>query len=206
MKERIKKAALWLPKKAVLIVVIALAISLAGVFSPYIRQWVGALLPKVDYQAAAVQLTHEMEKAGELIAIRSTDTGVMTGSVNALFLGTVSQVTAPYLYEIGLGVKLSDVVLTPGEDALTVTVPQARFLYDNFEITGEPQNSQFVPITGKKEYQRMQDKQKAACRQAYLDDPSYMAQAWDAVCEQLESLFRQWTGENLHLTFEHSAQ
>jgi hypothetical protein len=142
-----------------------------------------------------------MEKAGELIAVRHTDTGVMTGAINAKFLGTVSQVTAPYLYEIGMGVKLTDVKLAPEETRLTVTVPQAQVLYDNFQITGNIQNNDFWGFASQQRYQQMQDEQQAACRQSYLDDPRFMEQAWEAACEQLETLFRQWTGENLQLRF-----
>ena len=37
--------------------------------------------------------------------------------------------------------------------------------------------------------------------QAYLNDPQFMQQAWEAACEQIDLLFRQWTGENLQLRF-----
>ena len=183
------------------IAALALAIALADVLSPFIKNWMYQVLPHLNYHSAAEQLTHEMEKAGELIAVRHTDTGVMTGTVNAKFLGTVSQVTAPYLYEIGLGIKLEDVKLSPEETQLTVTVPEAQVLYDHFQVTGEIQNNDFWGLTSQQRYQQMLDEQQAACRQAYLDDPQFMQQAWEAACEQMEILFRQWTGENLQLRF-----
>ena len=183
------------------IAALALALVLADVMSPYIKNWMYRVLPHLDYHAAAERLTHEMEKAGELIAVRHTDTGVMTGTINAKFLGTVSQVTAPYLYEIGLGIKLEDVKLSPDEAQLTVTVPQAQALYDHFQVTGEIRNNDFWGLASQQRYQQMLDEQQAACRQAYLDDPQFMQQAWEAACEQLEILFRQWTGESLQLRF-----
>ncbi len=183
------------------IVALALAITLANVFSPIMKNWFSGLLPKVDYNSAAERLTHEMVKAGELIAVRHTDTGVMTGSIDALFLGTVSRVTAPYQYEIGLGIRLEDVKLTAGETELTVTVPKPQALYDHFQVTGEIRNNDFWGLASQQRYQQMLDEQQAACRQAYLDDPQFMQQAWEAACEQLEILFRQWTGEDLQLRF-----
>ena len=188
-------------RRLILIVTLALALILADMLSPTVKSWVYRLLPHVDYQSAAVQLTHEMEKAGELIAVRHTDTGIMTGTINAKFLGTVSQVTAPYLYEIGLGVKLEDVKLTAGESELTVTVPRAQVLYDHFQVTGDIQNNDFWGLNTQQRYQQMLDERQAACRQGYLNDPQFMQEAWEASCEQLETLFRQWTGENLQLRF-----
>ncbi|MBR4538681.1 MAG: DUF4230 domain-containing protein [Clostridia bacterium] len=183
------------------IVALALALTLANVFSPFIKNWFSRFLPSVDYSSAVERLTHEMVKAGELISVRHTDTGVMTGSIDALFLGTVSKVSAPYLYEIGLGIKLEDVKLTPGETELTVTVPHAQVLYDHFQVTGDVQNDDFWGLATQQRYQQMLDERHAACRQAYLDDPKCMERAWEAACEQMETLFRQWTGEELQLRF-----
>lgn len=188
------------------VLTLALAILAANALSPFFSRWFSFLLPRVDYESAAVQLTHEMEKAGELIAVRNTDTGIMTGTISAKFFGTVSEVTAPYLYEIGLGIKLADVKLTPQENSLTVSVPDAQVLYDSFQVTGDPQNNDFWGFATQSRYQKMQDEQQAACRAGYVNDPVYMEQAWDAVCEQLETLFRQWTGESLQLEFVHGGK
>lgn len=201
MREKKKRRGSRLIRRLAAVITLALAILLAEFFSPYIRQWFSGFLPKIDYQSAAVQLTHEMEKAGELIAVRHTDTGVMTGTVQAALLGTVSEVSAPYLYEIGLGIKLEDVKLTAEDSRLTVSVPEATILYDHFQVTGAPQNKDFWGFATQRRYQKMLDEQQAACRQAYAGDPKHMQQAWEAVCEQLEALFRQWTGEDLQLRF-----
>lgn len=198
---RKKRRAPRLLRRLGAIVALALAITLANVFSPIMKNWFSGLLPKVDYNSAAERLTHEMVKAGELIAVRHTDTGVMTGSIDALFLGTVSRVSAPYQYEIGLGIRLEDVKLTPEETELTVTVPRPQVLYDHFQVTGDVKNDDFWGLASRQRYQQMLDEQQAACRQAYLDDPQCLEQAWEAACEQLETLFRQWTGENLQLRF-----
>ena len=199
--ERKRRRVPRLLRRLAAIVTLALALILANTFSPYIKNWVYRLLPGVDYQSAVTRLTHEMEKAGELIAVRHTDTGVMTGTIDALFLGTVSKVSAPYLYEIGLGIKLEDVKLTPGETELTVTVPKPQVLYDHFQVTGDIQNDDFWGLATQQRYQKMLDERQTACRQSYLNDPQCLEKAWEAACEQLGTLFRQWTGENLQLRF-----
>ena len=198
---RKKRRAPRLVRRLGAILTLAIALTLANVFSPYLKNWFSHFLPRVDYSSAVERLTHEMVKAGELIAVRHTDTGVMTGTIDALFLGTVSRVSASYLYEIGLGIKLEDVALTPGDTELTVTVPKPQVLYDHFQVTGDIQNDDFWGLASQKRYQQMLDDRQAACRQSYLDDPQCMEQAWEAACEQLETLFRQWTGENLKLRF-----
>ncbi len=199
-----RRALTWLPRKIGLIVVLALAIVLASYFSPYITGWLNRVLFRIDYQQTATQLTHEMEKVGELIAIRNTDTGVLDGDIRAKLIGSVSHITVPYSYEIGLGVKLENVTLTPEEARLVVTVPDAEMLYDSFEVTGKTENRDFWGLSTQDRYQSMLNEQQTACRRTYLDDPACMEQAWDAACEQLRTLFLQWTGESLQLEFVHS--
>ena len=206
MSEMKRKRGGRLFRRVIAIVTLALAIILADILSPYIKNWVYAVLPRVDYQSAAVRLTHEMEKVGELIAVRHTDTGVMNGKVEALFLGTVSEVSVPYRYEIGLGVKLGDVKLEPEENSLIVSVPQAQVLYDHFQATGEPQNNDFWGFATQQRYQKMLDEQHAACRAGYESDPAFLSEAWEVVCEQLTALFHQWSGENLQLRFVREGQ
>lgn len=196
-----KRALLWLPRKIGVVALLALAIIAASYFSPFVKNWLDRVLFAIDYRQTATQLTHEMEKVGELIAVRNTDTGIMEGDIKAKLLGSVSHVTAPYRYEIGLGVKLEQVTLTPGENRLIVAVPPAEMLYDRFEITGKAENRDFWGLSTQDRYQALLNEQQAACRRVYLEDPVYMQEAWDSACEQLEALFRQWSGENLRLEF-----
>ena len=199
-----RRALTWLPRKIGLVVMLALAIVLASYFSPYITGWLNQVLFRIDYRQTATQLTHEMEKVGELIATRNTDTGVLDGDIKAKLIGSVSHITVPYTYEIGLGVKLENVSLTPEETRLVVAVPDAEILYDRFEVTGKPENNDFWGLSTQERYQAMLNAQQAECRKAYLDDPTHMEQAWEASCEQLKALFLQWTGESLRLEFVHA--
>lgn len=194
----------WLPRKIGMVVALALAIVLASYFFPYISSWLNQAIFHIDYQKTATQLTHEMEEVGELIATRNTDTGVLDGDIKAKLIGSVSHITVPYTYEIGLGIKMEKVTLTPEETRLVVAVPDAEMLYDRFEVTGKPESKDFWGLSTQDRYQNMLNDQQAVCRKAYLEDPTHMEQAWKASCEQLKILFAQWTGESLRLEFVHA--
>ena len=199
-----RRALTWLPRKIGLIVALALAIVLASYFSPYITGWLNRALFRIDYRQTATQLTHEMREVGELIALRNTDTGVLDGDIKAKLIGSVSHITVPYTYEIGLGVKLEKVTLTPEENRLVVAVPDAEMLYDRFEVTGKVDNRDFWGLSTQDRYQTMLNEQQNVCRKAYLDNPECMEQAWKSSCEQLKAMFLQWTGESLRLEFIHA--
>ena len=49
------------------VVTLALALILADALSPYLKTWLTRVLPGVNYHTVAEQVSHEMEKAGELI-------------------------------------------------------------------------------------------------------------------------------------------
>ena len=180
---------------------LALALTLAAVFYPYIQGWLGDLLPQGKYERISTLLTHELQEAGELTVLRYEDTGVMHTQTNALFLGSVQEVTVPYAYEIGLGFPLNEVVIQPGETAIQVIVPPIRMLYDSFQVTGSPEVKDFWYHLTESRYQKMLDDQAAACREAYAHPEAYHQEAWGAACKTLESLFAQWTRESLPLTF-----
>ena len=188
-------------KRFVRILSLALSLTLAAVFYPYIQSWLGNLLPQGKYERISILLTHELREAGELTVLRYEDTGIMHTKTNALFLGSVQEVTVPYAYEIGLGFPLSEVIVQAEESAIQVVIPPIRMLYDSFQVTGTPEVRDFWYQLTETRYQKMLDDQAAACRDGYLREESYQAEAWNAACKTLESLFTQWTQENLSLSF-----
>ncbi|MBR6185642.1 MAG: DUF4230 domain-containing protein [Clostridia bacterium] len=190
----------WI-KRAIRIAALSALIALGIVYFNPISRFFTALFHGVDYTATAELLSHEMETVGELITLRATDTGILTGTINAKFLGRVSEISVPYEYEIGMGVSLSDVVLEPEESRLTVVVPKAQVLYDSFQVTGEASGSDFFGQATKSRYQKLQDEQHRKCREGYENDEESMRKAWDSACEQLKTLFSQWSGQNLTLHF-----
>ncbi len=193
----------WLGKKILSVIGLALVITLAAALYPYIRQMVREWLPQGKYDRATMLISHEMEKAGELTAVRYTDQAVMEASTKALLIGEVQNVKAPYSYEIGLGIRLADVQLTAGDAGITVAVPDVEMLYDSFRVTGSPEVQDFLYKLSESRYQKMIDDQAAACRTRYLGDAECLNAAWDAACETLKSLIGQWTGETIPLQFRH---
>ena len=188
-------------KRVLRIAVLGALIALGILYYQPVSRFLLALINGVDYTATAQLLSHEMETVSELISLRATDTGILTGTIKAKFIGTVSEINVPYEYEIGLGVKLSDVLLQPQEYSLTVVVPKAQVLYDSFRVTGETTGNDFLGQATNARYQKLQDEQREKCREGYENDPESLHQAWDSACEQLKSLFSQWSGQNLSLDF-----
>ena len=192
-------------KWALRVLSLALILAAAAALFPYVRGWLGGLLPQAKYERTAALLSHEMEKAGELTAVRHTDTGVMTARTNALLIGTVQQVSVSYAYEIGLGFSLADVRLRAEEGSLIAALPEIRMLYDRFEVTDAPQVQDFWYRLTEARYQQMINDQAAACRAEYLENPAFREEAWSAACEALEKLFSQWAGESLSVRFVRAA-
>lgn len=191
-----------LGKRLLRVLTLALALTIAAVLLPYARDWLGAYLPQGKYERASRLLSHEMQRAGELTAVRHVEQGVMKTETNALFIGSVQSVSVPYTYEIGLGFSLDEVRLTPTERSISVAVPEIRMLYDSFQPSGEAEVHDFWYRLTEKQYQKMLDDQAAACREKYLGDADAQAQAWDAACEALRTLLSQMAGEKLPLAFE----
>lgn len=191
----------WLGKKVLSVIGLALALTLAAALFPYIKTWVGQLLPQGRYDRFTAVIAHEMEKTGELTAVRYTDSEIMEATTKALLIGEVQNVKVPYTYEIGLGIYLDQVVLTAGEGGVTVGVPKVRMLYDSFRVTGSPEVKSFFYELSEKRYQEMVDRQAADCRAKYLQDEVCMQTAWQAACDALKKLFFQWAGEEVPLSF-----
>ena len=181
---------------------LGLALVIGAALYPYARNLINDLLPRGKYEQAAEKLTHQMEKAGELTAVTYQDTGVMKASTSALLIGNVQQVKAPYSYKIGLGIRLDEVELIATETGIIVRLPEAQMIYDSFQITGDPQISDFWYHLTEERYQQMINDQAKKCREEYLDDVHYLEEAWKAACDALDKLLIQWAGENLPLQFE----
>lgn len=193
-----KRLGKWLLRVTAVAVGIALAVFLVR----YGWDFVSGTLLKGKYERSAEIISHEMQKGGELTSVKYSDQAVMESTTKALLIGDVQKVTVPYAYEIGLGVRLDAVSVAAGEDGITVTVPDARMIYDSFQVTGEPQISDFLYPLNESRYQEMLDAQAAECREKYLSDAACLEKAWDEACAYIRSLAEQWTGESgLNLTF-----
>ncbi len=183
------------------VIALALALMLAYTAYPFVRDWAAGLLQDIDYDRSARVISHEMEKLGELTSLRLSDTGVMDASVDALLVGKVASVSVEYQYKIGFGVDLSAAVVTESESGIDVALPGAKMLYDSFEVTNSPEIKDFFSLVTEKKYQELLSEQAMECRIGYTEDAAVAQQAWDAACEALEALFKQWTHQELDYTF-----
>ena len=181
---------------------LGLALVIAAAVYPYAKDWIRDLFPQGKYEQTAEMLTHQMEKAGELTAVTYQDTGIMEANTTALLIGNVQQVKAPYTYKIGLGIGLDEVELIATETGIIVRLPEAQMIYDSFQITGDPEINDFWYHLTEEKYQQMINKQAQICREEYLENAAYLAEAWDAACEALDKLLNQWAGQDLPLKYE----
>lgn len=171
---------------------IAVIVSLVIVLLPSISSLVSRLLPKGDPTVCSVLLKREMAKVGKLATVEYTDTGVLSASTSALFLGDVQKVTAPYTYQIALGIDLDQANLSVANGKVTVSVPELSMLYDKLTVTDDPAVEDFwYPLT-EAQYQRMLDTEEENRRNAYLQDAEMMENAWAATVEKLEALLSRW--------------
>lgn len=185
------------------IIALAAIITLVIVLYPHVSEWISSSILDDKYEATTIRLTQEMKKAGELTAVRYQETGLMEAKLDAALVGTVGSVKAPYSYEIGLGFSLSDVMLTETEGGIEAALPDIRVLYDQFQITGEPEISDMWQMMTEQRYQKMLDDQHMECRTRYLKQHEHAEAAWTAACEQLQQLFEGWAGKKVNVTFVH---
>ena len=153
---------------------LALAITLAVFLIRWGWGWFSGNMLQGKYERATEIIAHEIQRVGELTAVKYTDSSVMHSSTKALLIGDVQTVSVPYTYEIGFGVHLNGVAVAAGEDGLVFTVPDEQML----------------------------DEQAAECRKKYLEDPACLENAWQETCGRIRQLAEQWTGEELTVTFQ----
>lgn len=180
---------------------LALALMLAWTAYPYVRDFALRVFGDIDYDRSARLISHEMEKLGEMTSLRLTDEGVMDAAVDALLVGKVASISAAYRYEIGFGVDLSAAVVSRAGEGIAVALPEAVMLYDSFEVTDAPKIKDFFSLVTEKKYQALLSEQARECRAKYVEDASVIEQAWEAACDALKTLFRQWTGEPVDCAF-----
>lgn len=184
------------------IISFALVVTMVIVFFPYISSAVSNILLNGKYERTATILNEEMSKVSDLTAVKYQQEGIMEIKVNALLLGQVASAQAPFSYEIGLGISLSEIELTAGDWGITARVPQAKMIYDSFQVTGEPKMDFSLYKITTKDYQDASDEQAAECRTSYLNHDHFLDEAWEEACNQLQELFNGWAGENVPVTFE----
>ena len=93
----------------------ALSLVLVIIMLPYATKWIGKLLPDGSRNAITVSavLSRQMEASSRLETAKIEDEGVISSSVDALFIGQVQNVVIQYRYEASMGIDLKKVKMTP---------------------------------------------------------------------------------------------
>ena len=189
----------WLAK----VLAIALIILLVIVLLPHalrLSELVG------DRAVTASQvLSQRFEESARLETMLVSETGVLTSSTNALFLGTVQQVTIQYLYEASLGIDLRRVTMKADRNTLTLILPDMEVLADSITPQQIDRRDFWYPLTDKQR-EAMLGKEREACRTRYLTDYAASEAAWDQTCRTLDETIARWLGDvsGLTIVYEHA--
>lgn len=188
-------------KHLVKLICLTAVLFLLFTFWPSIRTFIARIIPGNRFEQASVLLTHTMQSKGDLVVATYTDTGIAYAKKEAFLVGTVAEMNIPYQYDIHFGFPLSEVVLTPTDDGISVYIPPIRMLSDSFTVTSDVSKNDFWQLLNENSYQQIINRQTEACRNSYLNSNEYRQETWDAACKALSSSLREWSGdENLPLT------
>ena len=119
----------WLGK----VVGTALSLVLVIIMLPYATKWIGKLLPDGSRNAITVSavLSRQMEASSRLETAKIEDEGVISSSVDALFIGQVQNVVIQYRYEASMGIDLKKVKMQILGNVLTLELPPVEVLADS---------------------------------------------------------------------------
>ncbi|MBR6028771.1 MAG: DUF4230 domain-containing protein [Clostridia bacterium] len=187
----LKRFGLWLLK----LVTRALAIGLAVVMLPYLARFVASVTPDAASRAATVSaiLSHKMAESARLETARITDEGVLSSSVNALFLGEVQNVVIYYTYEASFGIDLSKTQVEQAGTTVVVRLPEVELLLDSLTPTRTEITDFWLRLSERDRARLLQEEQQT-CRGRYLDNAEEMAKLRQTAEEALRTTVGKWMG------------
>ncbi len=164
----------WLGK----IIGTALTLCLMIVLLPYAFKAAYRLLPDGSKNAVTVSaiLSRKMEESARLETNKISDEGVISSSVNALWIGEVQNVVMKYTYEASLGIDLKKVEMSIAGNTLTLKLPKLEILTDSINIKEVERNDFWFPLSESRRRKLMED-EKLKCRQHYLEENEDSVQA-----------------------------
>lgn len=174
---------------------VALAIVLAVILLPYASRLAGKLLPDLSDRAvtASVTLSQQMQQSARLETMLINEEGVVSSSTDALFIGTVQQVSVHYAYQASIGIDLRKVEVIPRGNTLTLVLPAFEVLTDSITPMTIDREDFWYPLTDDQLGKLLED-ECLRCRSAYLDEYALTDEAWDQACQALDATVAQWLG------------
>ena len=182
----------WLGK----VVGTALSLVLVIIMLPYATKWIGKLLPDGSRNAITVSavLSRQMEASSRLETAKIEDEGVISSSVDALFIGQVQNVVIQYRYEASMGIDLKKVKMQILGNVLTLELPPVEVLADSLTPLNVERNDFWFPLSEERRMKLLED-ERLKCRAHYLEENQENRDAFDysvaAMTEWLDQLLKE---------------
>lgn len=182
----------WLGK----VVGTALSLVLVIIMLPYATKWIGKLLPDGSRNAITVSavLSRQMEASSRLETAKIEDEGVISSSVDALFIGQVQNVMIQYRYEASMGIDLKKVKMQILGNVLTLELPPVEVLADSLTPLNVERNDFWFPLSEERRLKLLED-ERLKCRAHYLEENQENRDAFDysvaAMTEWLDQLLKE---------------
>ena len=174
----------------------ALSLVLVIIMLPYATKWIGKLLPDGSRNAITVSavLSRQMEASSRLETAKIEDEGVISSSVDALFIGQVQNVVIQYRYEASMGIDLKKVKMQILGNVLTLELPPVEVLADSLTPLNVERNDFWFPLSEERRLKLLED-ERLECRAHYLEENQENRDAFDysvaAMTEWLDQLLKE---------------
>lgn len=184
-----KKLLRWLARVAGT----ALTIVLIVVLLPYVSRWASSILPDLGGAAlnTSILLSHQMQESARLETATVEDEGVLNASTNAMFLGTVQNVTIQYMYRASLGIDLRKVEIKVEGSTVTLLLPEIEILSDSLTPVQTVKDDFWYPLTEERRQKLLQD-ELDKCRERCLTEYAASDEAWQNTVSALSDTVSAW--------------
>ena len=171
----------------------ALTIVLIVVLLPYASRWASSILPDLGGAAlnTSILLSHQMQESARLETATVEDEGVLNASTNAMFLGTVQNVTIQYMYRASLGIDLRKVVIKVEGSTVTLLLPEIEILSDSLTPVQTVKDDFWYPLTEERRQKLLQD-ELDKCRERCLTEYAASDEAWQSTVSALSDTVSAW--------------
>ena len=171
----------------------ALTIVLIVVLLPYASRWASSILPDLGGAAlnTSILLSHQMQQSARLETATVEDEGVLNASTNAMFMGTVQNVTIQYMYRASLGIDLRKVEIKVEGSTVTLLLPEIEILSDSLTPVQTVKDDFWYPLTEERRQKLLQD-ELDKCRERCLTEYATSDEAWQNTVSALSDTVSAW--------------
>ena len=196
-----KKAFAWLGKLLGKVIATVLVI----VLLPHAARLMNAVIPDLSGAAinTSVMLSRKLAESARLETNKLDVEGIVNSRTNAVFIGTVQDVSIAYTYHASVGVDLQKVGIRLDGSTVVFLLPEMEILSDSLTPTTIVRDDFWYPLTDERR-QQLLDSEQAACREKHLAELNASDEAWENTISAFESTISQWlSAANSRLTFRY---